>query len=387
MKKFLILSLMIGVLVFASPVLAKEGKSSFWAAASKLVQEIFQPEEMPVFEEEHEEELADEDFIDPKEVKQILKEIKDQKRELSRLAKQARKLTGAENILGEISTLLEQVSGFENSINEGVDLRDTIQEYRDAQTWEELNGIRAKVEIPKEMAQWNKDIKRLEKILTQKKYQNLGLDLTAARSKIDEAKAVLSRVQEFYNSGDFESAMEEFNGLREDFHPGEIMNVIQKMQELTNRLKGVKNAEIKEKVREAFSEVISNFNEGEFRTARELMDESWNDIMQMINQALSVGKRKGASRQNILQMTDKIQNQMKNKSVPAPQQPPQRSIERDRPMEQKPQIQPRPESESIETIRPIEPTPRPVEPTTVPAPRPIEPAPVIEAQPAPEPTR
>lgn len=384
-KKFLFLGLILTVLVIASPASAKDNDSSFWAAISKLAQEVFQPEEMPVnFEEGEGEEMMDEDFVDPREVQQALREIKDQKKELTRLARQVKKLAGGESILGEINALLEQIIGFENSINEGVNLRDAIQEFRDAQIWEELNGIRAKVEIPREMAQWNKEIKKLEKLLKQKKYQNMGLDLTAAGSKITEIKETLARVQEFYNSGDFESAMEEFNDVRQDFHPGEIMNVLQRMQELTNRLKSVKNAEVKQKVKEAFSEVINNFNEGEFRVARELMDESWNDIMQIINQALSVGKKKGTSRQNILQMTDKLQNQIRNKSeekreqIQAQFQPQQRvrqlepvkqPTERVQPVEQRIQLQPN--SPTVEPIRPAE----------------RAPAPGIETQTMPEPTR
>lgn len=399
MKKILFLSLSMA-LIAASPALAKDNDSSFWAAASKLVQEVFQPEEMPInFEEGQEEEVMDEEFVDPKEVQQALREIKDQKRELTRLAKQAKKLAGGESILGEINTLLEQAIGFENSINEGVNLRDAIQEFRDAQIWEQLNSIRAKVEIPRELAQWNKEIKRLSTILKQKKYQNLGLDLTIAKSKVEETKATLSRVQEFYNSGDFESAMEEFDELRQDFHPGEIMSVIQRMQELTNRLRTVKNAEIKERVKEAFNEVVSNFNEGEYRIARELMDESWNDIIRMINQALSVGKKNGTSKQNIFQVTDKLQNQIKNKSEEkrmqdrpqvqpqsAPQPPVSQPREQVMPAERvqpRPteQVQPRTEPQPMpaETVRPVE-SIRPMEPSPAPVPS-------VEIQPVPEPIR
>ena len=380
--KFLLLSLVLTALVAAAPVSAKDNNNSFWASVSRLAQEVFQSEEMPGdFEDGQAEEMIDEDFVDPREVQQVLREIKDQKRELTRMAKQVKKLAGGNSILGEISALLEQLAGFENSINEGVDLRGAIQEFRDAQIWEELNKIRARVEIPRELAQWNKEIKRLEKMLKQKKYQNMGLDLTMAGSKVGEIKETLSRVQEFYNNSDFESAMEEFDGLRQDLHPGEIMNVVQRMQELTNRLKAVKNAEVKERVKEAFSEVISNFNEGEYRIARELMDESWNDIMQMINQALSVGKKKGASKQNIFQMTDKIQNQMKNKSEEKREQF-QEVRER---MQNQPQIQPqfqpgsgsefKPQPMPAETVRPVEPVPVPT------------PVPSTEIQPAPEPMR
>ncbi|MEK9134952.1 MAG: hypothetical protein AAB451_01500 [Patescibacteria group bacterium] len=308
MKKTFLILLMSGVLAVASPALAKAPDNSFWSAIGKIVQDI-----MPA--EEEGQEMMDEDFVDPREVQQALREIKDIKKELNRLTKQAKKLTnGGATMVSDMNALLEQVAGFENKINEGIDLRDNIQEFRDAQLWEEVNKFRAQIEIPKEITQWNKEIKKLEKMLGQKKYQSLGLDLERVKTKVAEVKDVLAKVQEFYNSGDYESAMGEFDDVRQDLYIGEISNVIQRTQELARRLKAVKNAEIKTQIQEAFSEVISNFNEGEYRVARELMDESWNDIMRTINQALTVGKKKGVSKENFIQMTDKLEEQMKNKA-------------------------------------------------------------------------
>ena len=312
-KTFLIL-LISGVLAVASPALAKTEGNSFWAAVGKIVQDIMPGGEEEKFQPVIEEEQQDEEWVDPREVQQVLREMKDIKRELNRMIKQAKKLSNGAAMVSDMNTLLGQVANFESKINEGVDLRDNIQEFRDAQLWEEVNKFRAQIEIPKEITQWNKEIKKLEKMLGQKKYQNLGLNLDGAKTKVAEVKDVLAKVQEFYNSGDYESAMEEFNDLRQDLYIGEISNIIRRTQELAQRLKAVKNAEIKTQIQEVFSEVIDNFNEGEYRVARELMDESWNDIMKTINRALSVGKKKGVSRENFIQMTDKLEEQMKNKA-------------------------------------------------------------------------
>lgn len=314
MQKTLLIFLMLSVLAVASPVLAKASDNSFWAAINKIVQDILPGGEEEMVQPAVEEGQQDEEWVDPREVQQALKEMKDMKRELNRLVKQAKKLSNGATLASGMNTLLEQVASFESKINEGVDLRDNIQEFRDAQIWEEINKFRAQIEIPKEITQWNKEIKRLEKILTQKKYQNLGLNLEGAKAKLAEVKDVLAKVREYYNSGDYESAMEEFDGLRQDLFIGEIGNVIQRTQELMNRLKTIKNVEVKTQIQEAFGEVISNFNDGEYRVARELMDESWNDIMKMINQALSVGKKKGVSKESFFQMTNKIEEQMKNKA-------------------------------------------------------------------------
>ena len=314
MKKTFLILLISGVLAVASPALAKTEGNSFWAAVGKIVQDIMPGGEEEKFQPVIEEEQQDEEWVDPREVQQVLREMKDIRRELNRMIKQAKKLSNGATMVSDMNTLLGQVANFESKINEGIDLRDNIQEFRDAQIWEEVNKFRAQIEIPKEITQWNKEIKRLEKMLGQKKYQNLGLDLEGAKTKTAEVKDVLAKVQEFYNSGDYESAMEEFNDLRQDLYIGEISNIIRRTQELAQRLKAVKNAEIKTQIQEVFSEVIDNFNEGEYRVARELMDESWNDIMKTINRALSVGKKKGVSRENFIQMTDKLEEQMKNKA-------------------------------------------------------------------------
>ena len=307
--------LFLGILIFslmagATPALAKMSPNSFLAAVAKLVQEIMPSEEILVEPEEP----MDEEFVDPREVQQVLKEIKDMRRELNRFAKQFKKLPNSGDDLNQINTLLEQLAGFESNINQGVDLRDNIQEFRDAQIWEQVNIFRAKIEIPKETAQWNKEIKKLEKMLVQKKYQNLGLDLGGAKSKVEEIKAGLARVQESYNSGDLETAMAEFDDLRQDFHPGEMFSVIQRMWDVMSKLKMVKDAEVRNQIRGALDEVVTNFNEGEYRIARELMDENFNEIMTLISKAYSVGKKKGVSKEGLFRMTEQLEGKLKEQA-------------------------------------------------------------------------
>lgn len=315
MDKIFFTILILGVLTAASPALAKVTDDPFLAAIIKLVQDFLPGEETPVVPSE---EMGfpggEEEFVDPREVQQVLKEIKDIKKELNRFAKAFKKIPNSENEINQINSLLGELATFESNINARTDLRDNIQEFRDAQIWEKVNVFRAKVEIPKEMTQWKKEIKKLDKIWTQKKYQNLGLDLETAKAKIEEVKTILAKVQEYYNSGNFESAMEEFDDLRQDFHPGEIVSVIQRTQDLMNRLKAVKNAEIRNQIKEAFSEAITNFNEGEYRVARELLDENFNAITALIYKASSVGKKKGLTKEAFLQMAEKLEEQLRGKA-------------------------------------------------------------------------
>lgn len=307
MKKILFTILILSSLAIVAPAPAKAEGSVFWAAVSKIAQELFEPSDEA-------EEIMDEDRVDPREIQQAIREIRDAKRELNKFAKIIQKTQNSADDLSQIDQLLQDLAGFERGINSGEDIRGAIQEFRDAQIWDEIQKWRAKIELPKQMKQWDKEIKKLEKILTQKKYQSLGLELGGVSSKLGEVKLELARIRELANSGEFEEAMEDFNSLRENMNPSDIANVVQRTYELMTKVKRIKNAEIKTQIQEIYAEVIENFNAGEYRTAWELMNESFGQIMNLINSATSVGKRGGQSKENFLRMTDQLQNQMKNKS-------------------------------------------------------------------------
>lgn len=372
MNKLILIILISVILAVASPAMAAS-QNYFWASISKLVQD-FVPEEDMFFEEEEFVE-EDEEFVDPKQIQDALKQIKDLKRELARLAKQAKKLVNGQEIQAEIAVLLEEISVYGSNIESGVDVRDALQDFWDAQVWEQLNPIRAKIEIPTQLKQWEKEIKKLEKTIKQKKYQSLELDLGRVREKIAEINQGISTVRDLYNAGEFGDAMDEFNNLREEFNPWDISNVIQRTQEVMAQVKKIKNAEIKEQIRQMWLEVLSNFNEGEYRIAWELMEESQKEIWSLIKKALTVGKKNGTTKENFIQMSDKVEQRMKIKAEEKKtkfQEEGERSMkEEERNQLQERQIQPSPgESNSSLVPQSAESNPSPVP----------EPAPQINAE-------
>lgn len=306
MSKIFLLPLVFAALITASPALAKINDNPFVAAIINIVQDIMPSEEKAVPQEEFNEE-----FVDPREVQQVLREFKDIRRELNRFIKELKKLANTQEDISQINTILEQVNSFETKIKAEESLRETIQEFRDAQIWDEVQKFRAKVEIPKEITQWNKEIKRVEKLLAQKKIRNLttefGIEIEKVKTKLDETKAGISQVQGYYNAGDLESAIEEFDTLRQDFHPGELNSVLQRFQDLLNRLKSVRDKEIKNQIKETLNEVVGNFNEGEYRIARELMDENFNELTKVIYQGSLVGQKKGYSKEGWMQIIEKFE--------------------------------------------------------------------------------
>lgn len=314
LKKILNLVLILTILTAASPVYAKSKVQLFFdsllGSLANAVEEIVP--KAPLSEEV--EEQAKEEFVNPEEVRQVLRELKDIKRELNRFAKQLAKLPNSGDDVNSINRLLEQVNNFQAKINSGENLRDSIQEFRDAQMWDEINKFRAKVEIPKEMKQWNKEIKRIEKFFKQKKVQNaaseFGLNLEGTKTKVEELKSGLAKIQEYYNGGDLESAIEEFDSLRQDLQPWEISNVLQKFQELITGFKKVKDQEIKNQVKEMLSEAVNAFNDADYQFARELTDESFQELMQLI---YNISAKK-YNKEGMLNTIQRLETKMKEKS-------------------------------------------------------------------------
>lgn len=367
MKKIFSVVIILAAFAIAMPAKASWQDSSFVATVLKIAENILSTEETPAVLPP-EQDVFEEEFVDPKEIQQVLREMKDMRRELNSFIKQLKKIANAGDDINQINSLLQQIAGFESAINAGTNLRDTIQEFRDLRIWEELNKFRAKIEIPRETSQWNKEIKKLEKMLIQKKYQNLGFNFDAVRAKVGEIKSGVARVLELYNSGNLEEAIEEFNDLRQDFHPGEITSVIQRVQEITNRLKSVKNAEAREKIKAIFGEAISNFNEGEYRIARELIDESFNDIAGMISKASLIGKKKGYSKDQILQMTEQLKEKVQGRVEEKTMRIQEEQVKREMMEKREPVIEKR------------EPAPAQIQEAPVPS-TPVEPAPRVEQQP------
>ncbi len=122
-------------------------------------------------------------------------------------------------------------------------------------------------------------------------------------------------MQEYYNSGDLESAIEELDDLRQDSQPWEIGNLLQRFQEVTTRLKKVKDQEIIGQVKETLSEVVTNFNEEEYQFARELMEESFNDLMQLIYKATpGVSGKKHYNKEGMMNTMEQLKIKMQEKA-------------------------------------------------------------------------
>lgn len=294
---------------FASLAINNWGDKFLPANAIQFAQNLMPNAEMTTADWEKKE-----NSIDPQERQLILREIKNAKRELNDFAKQFPKISNREDEINQTDNLLEQIKKWENLIKTENNSRSAIQEFRDEEIRDAINKLRDKIKIPEEIIQWQQEIKKAEKMLEQKKYQNWDFDLTRAKTKLDETKTILARLQKLYNDGNLENAFTEFNNLHQNFNPEEIINVLQKMREINDKIKIVPDAEIQNQIKQSLSGIIDNFNDGEYRLTQELINESYQEIMATIYKIFWLSGQKGFSQNDISAMTEKLEEKLREKT-------------------------------------------------------------------------
>lgn len=239
------------------------------------------------------------EFIDPRQIQdglrnmnQFRNEIKRTLREIKRQASQT-DLDELNNTLAEVNKLYDAARSSDLSA-----ANEAVRDFYDNQYWEKVNSVRARLQIPKEIKQITQSIKRLEKIITTKSVKNIGLDLDKVAATLAEMKQTADTVQSLYNAGNYQDAQEEMRSFHEGGQPGEIEGVIFRIRDIKNMAKRVKDAAVKAEVDGVLQEVIDAFNAGEYRDARETMDEYADDLQRLINQLVQAQSRRGYNRRD-----------------------------------------------------------------------------------------
>ncbi|MBI5022754.1 MAG: hypothetical protein HZC05_01130 [Candidatus Magasanikbacteria bacterium] len=219
-----------------------------------------------------------EQFVPPQEIKQVLQEIKNQTRDLLRYKKQLPKSGAGGNIAELIDSLLLQIEAFKNNIinSVGRDQRDAMQEFRDAQMWDELNKIRAQVELPKEMKSVQSDLKIVVKQVKTKSYKNafafFSVDEEKLQNALNNKQATVAQIMSLINEGNAEDAfalVEE--DIHQGWHPGDLRHLTDMLRETHQRLKMIRDADMQAQVKEVLSPIIDTLNAGDIREARDAM--------------------------------------------------------------------------------------------------------------------
>lgn len=243
-----------------------------------------------------------EEFIDPREIKQTLREMKDMKKELKRFSSRAKKLANSDAMKSEIDSILSKLVVFEESVkaaqSSGTGARDAIDEFRNAELWEEVNTLRSKIELPTQIKSAQRELKKLKKMANQKAFKNIGFDMSVLNSYISETEILIARLNELYNAGNWEDLNTEMEDFYSTAHPGEIMGVMYRMQDLYRKMRSVRDKEVRAALEETLTEIKASFNQGDFRAARETFDDYADDLERLIRGAMKIGRRGGMSEED-----------------------------------------------------------------------------------------
>jgi hypothetical protein len=226
----------------------------------------------------------EEEFIDPREIKNVLNEIKKMKSEIKRFLPKLKKIQNVADDLQKITEINSQILEFEKNIanpSPDASIREMIGEFRDINFWDDIQAIRNKVELPVEIKRATKDLARVKKLAASKIFAKLGFDIDALKTRLNEMDGVLKESQEKYNAGDLEGAMDAMQDLRDNGQPGEIQGVMYGVRDIIQRTKGLRSKDIQAQVQEIINPVIESFNSGDYRDASMTLNEIMQSLIQL----------------------------------------------------------------------------------------------------------
>lgn len=258
------------------------------------------------------EEGPSEEFVDPREINNALRDIKRMLSEIKKFIKQLKKIQNSADDIAKLNELTSELQTATNNIkNPPADYsqREVLQDFYDQNYWETINTYRAKIELPKELARITKDLKKLEGLLKIKTYQKLGLDMNLLQNQINEIKEAVKSAQDNYQAGNLEDAMDALEPIREGMQPGEITCVLYGLKDSTRELSRIKDKEIKAQIQEILQPIIDAANEGDFREACQSLNDIRNEIMKVMSYA---SKSKGLSPE-MKQKIEKLQKTVEQK--------------------------------------------------------------------------
>jgi len=259
------------------------------------------------------------DFIDPREVMNALRDMTMMRNELKRFSKQLAKLPSSTGDVTQVQSLLKNLDEFSQAIkaaqkgNDNENLREALQEFWQAQLWDEINKIRAKVELPKELKTIEKELKRTQKLSTQASFQKLGFNLENLKANLEVMRQAYNEVATKLQANEYEEAMEAMQQFRDNGHPGEITGVMYRLRDLQRFLKKIKDGDVRAQITEILQPVLESFNQGEFRDARELMDDAFPQLMQLGQVALRIQQSRTGNKGLMMEQFGELEEKIRAK--------------------------------------------------------------------------
>lgn len=230
--------------------------------------------------EEHAEESFDEPRPDPRECSDAQRQVRDLVREARRLEKLLVKAKRTDDAAA-LREFMAQAEQHGRTIKADC-TRDVLQEFWDAQLWDAINAVRCKAELPQQIAQIERELKRLGAQATQKRIALSGLDAAQLGTNIAVVKQAVADAQSALAGGTCEDANDAMQVIWDGMHPGEIMGVITRLSDIGGQLKRVKDGAIRQEFVDAIQPILDAANAGDFREANMVLNDIFNQLQQLL---------------------------------------------------------------------------------------------------------
>lgn len=279
-------------------------------------------EKMPIQKENVESPVSQEEAppqpANPQELRDAIKQTTELLRDIQRLKKLAvrNKVTGIE----ELSVIQAQIIEFQNrlkaaKVSTG---REILEDFWQENFWEQITPLRLKIELPNELREIAKRLKEADRLIAspamQKAFVGLGVNLDAVKNKITEIRAAYENAKSLYDANNLEEIDEAMQIIRENGnHPGNITSMMFGIRETWNRLRQIRDEELRNAIKEALQPIIEAINEGDYQEAQFLQNEIGQELDRIINKALEAGLR-GNKRNDLLNRLNKLENLLEEKS-------------------------------------------------------------------------
>jgi|GEM_PF-6290204 len=283
-----------------------------------------------------------EQFVPPQEVNNAVRDIKRQMSEINSMLRKIKSLK-LDKMQGPLNDLLNKLGAYHASITKsfGADQREALQNYWDAQLGEQINAFNAQINIPNDLNHAKKDLERLEKKFSQSAYKKaleyFNFDIADFAGLAAAKKKAISTIEELLASGEAGEAqelMQENFYNPEGWHPGDLQGLLDMFRDMQQRMKRVKDEEVKAAIIELLEPIIDAMKEGDVRGARETMEQLARELQKYENQLFKaypqgIGKKTRASLDSLQSLIEKKFGSLKDKEatketepmvIPAPEE-------------------------------------------------------------------
>lgn len=269
------------------------------------------PKEKMNFDEEENDKR---DFVDPQQINDALRQIKEVRKEAGHLIKRADKITTPNEQVtkakASLTTLLESLTKFESNIKamgeDGDRDRDVMQDFWDANVWDVAQEARMAIELPNELKKVEAELKQLKKTLGAKNFALEGVSLEVINTTVAEIEKAAAAARAAMEANDSRTAQNEMQTIWDSAHPGDINGFVKQMQEISKNLKKVKSAEIKTSIMDILSPVFESANNGDFREANNALNQIKKELMPLLNKVQKQSKPSSDTMQKIKALENKL---------------------------------------------------------------------------------